>query len=144
MAALVRYEMDELGFDVPDGFVDESVNVLVAASATARNASVVITREPRTDASLPDQVMTILSTAQEKVPGLKVLGHREREVGTVPAYEARSHAVTNKMPTYQRQVYVTWYGTLLSFTVTTPRAQSTYCDSVIERLAASLRLRKKA
>ena len=144
MASLVRYEVDELGFDVPDGFVDESVNILMAASATSKNASLVITREPRTDASLPDQVLTILNTAQDKVPGLRVLGHREREVGTVPAYEARSHAVTNKMPTYQRQVYMTWYGTLLCFTVTTPRAQSTYCDTVIEQLASSLRLRKKA
>lgn len=144
MAAMVRYEVDELSFELPEGFVDESVNILVPASATAKNANIVVTREPRTEDPLGQQVVGILTKAAEKVPGLKVLGHREREVGTVPGYEARSHAITNKVPTYQRQVYLGWYGTLLCFTVSGARAQNAYCDSLIEKLISTLRLKKKA
>jgi hypothetical protein len=144
MTAVVRYEVDELSFELPDGFADESVNILVPTSPAGKNANIVVTREPRTDAPLGQQVVGILNAAAEKVPGLKVLGHREREIGTVPGYEARSHSVTNKVPTYQRQVYVGWYGTLLCFTVSGARAQNAYCDSLIERLIVTLRLRKKA
>lgn len=144
MGGAVRYEVDELSFEIPDGFADESVNILIPTSPTAKNANIVVTREPRTEAPLGEQVVGLLTAAAGKVPGLKVLGHREREVGTVPGYEARSHAVTNKVPTYQRQIYLGWYGTLLCFTVSTPRAQSAHCDSLIERLVSTLRLRKKA
>ncbi|MBL9021527.1 MAG: DcrB-related protein [Myxococcales bacterium] len=144
MPSMVRYEVDELSFELPDGFADESVNILIPTSPTGRNANIVVTREPRTEAPLGQQVVGILTAAGEKVQGLKVLGHREREVGTVPGYEARSHSMTNKVPTYQRQVYLSWYGTLLCFTVSGARAQNAFCDSLIEKLISTLRLKKKA
>ncbi len=144
MTANVRYDVDELSFEVPDGFVDQSTNLLIPTSPAGKNANIIITREPRTDATLAQQVVGSLTAAAEKVPGLRVLGHREREVGTVPAYEARTHSVLNKVPTYQRQLYFSWYGTLLAVTVSTARGQSAYCDTLIEKLASTFRLRKKA
>jgi hypothetical protein len=142
--ATARYEVDELSFDVPEGYVDESVNVFLASSPAMKSANILVTRESRTTAPLAQQVAAILKDVQAKMPVLKVLGHRERDVNTVPAYEARAHAVSsNKVPTYQRQLYVSWYGTLLTFIVSMPRAQTRECDTLLEQVAASLRLKKK-
>lgn len=143
MATTTRYEVDELSFEVPEGFIDETVNMFIPGSPAMKNASIVVTREPRKDGTLGQQAASILKTVQAKAPALKVLGHREREVNSVPAYEVRAHTVANQLPMYQRQIYLSWYGTLLTFIVSTPRGSSRECDAILEQLATSLRLKKK-
>jgi hypothetical protein len=139
-----RYDVDELSFEVPEGYVDESVNVFLSPAAAGHDVNVVVTREPRTGDPLARQVASILQTARGKVPALKILGHRECALGTVPGYEARAHGMSNKKPIYQRQIYAAWYDTLVCFTVTAGRAQSAHCESIVEQVKGSLRLRKRS
>jgi hypothetical protein len=145
MVATSRYEVDELGFDVPEGFVDESMNAFFPIDPDSAGLSVVITREPRSAGTLGEQAVAILKSAEGKIPTLRLLGHRERTLQLVPAYEARTHVAGPKgAPSYQRQLFVSWYGTLLTFVVTTPRARSHECDAILEQIAASLRLKRRA
>ena len=144
MAALTRYEVDEVSFEIPDDYVDESINVLMTASATASPISVVVTREPRTSDPLSQQVVSILKRAQDKVPRLKLLGHRPCDVGSTSGYEARTHGFSHDKPTYQRQIFAGWYGTLLCFTLTAARGGAPKCDAVAVEILESLRLRKRS
>jgi hypothetical protein len=144
MAALTRYQVDEVSFEVPDDYADESINVLMTASASAPLISVVVTREPRSSDPLPQQVVSILKRAEETLPGLRLLGHRPCEVGSTSGYEARAQGFSHKKPTYQRQIYAAWYGTLLCLTLTAPRASAPRCDAVAAEILDSLKLRKRS
>lgn len=139
------YEVDELTFEVPDGYVDKTINVFLPPSAALKGEplNIVLTRDALPEEPLGPQVARMLKDFESKMPGAKVLGHRERSVGALPGREARVHAVHSKVPVYQRQFFVRHYGALLTFIVTSARAQSAKCDAIAERLLGSLRLRKQ-
>lgn len=139
------YEVDEIRFEVPDGYADRSMNLFLPPPATAKAApqSIVITREPRTEGTLAQQTGTLLQKLAEKVPGTKLLGQRDRTIGALPGREARTHGTWNGAPVYQRHFFVAHYQTLLSFVVTSLRSQSGRCDQLAEQLLASLKLRKR-
>ena len=139
---MATFETNELTFEVPDDYIDRSINVFLPSSARDGNSSIIVTREARTEGTLAQQVNGLLDAAAGKVRGLKLIGQRDREVGTVPGREVRLHGQTGRVPTYQRQIYVTHYGRLLAITVSTPRAQSASCDAVMERVLGSLHLAK--
>jgi hypothetical protein len=137
-----RYEVDELSFDVPDGYEDNSMNVFFPSSQAAGSFNITVSRTPRDDKPLAAQAQALLAELQDKLPGTKVLAHRDRLLGTMPGREARVHAKERKVPMYQRLAYVSYYGTLLTFTVTSVRAQSARCDAVAERFFGSLKFKK--
>lgn len=139
------YETDEITFEVPDEYVDRSMNIFVTPPSASRSApmTIVITREPRTDDSAAEQASKLLRDVP-KVIGFKVLGQRDREVGTLPAREARIHGMQKEVPTYARQTFVGYYDVLMSIIVTAPRASSAQCDALAERLLGSMRFKKKS
>lgn len=139
-----RYEVDEFSFDVPDGYEDNSLNIFFPASQSAGAFSITVSRTARDEQPLAAQVQALLGELQQKLPGTKVLAHRERFMGSMPSREARVHAKDHKVPVYQRHAYVSYYGTLVTFTVTSIRAQSARCDALAERLFGSLKFKKIA
>ncbi|EYF02666.1 DcrB-related protein [Chondromyces apiculatus] len=141
---MALYEADEVSFEVPDGYVDRSMNMFISPSQGPRGQpiSVVITRDPRTEETVRDQAIRLLKDVVAALPGGKLLGQRDREVGAQPAREARLQAVQQRVPTYARQTYVGHYGTLLTITVTSPRGAAQQCDAQTERLLGSMRFKK--
>lgn len=139
------YEIDELSFEVPDGYSEQTLNLFHPPSATLKGdpLNILVTRDKRTDEPLNAQVGRLLKDLETRVPGAKVLGQRDRPVGALPGREARVHAVHQKIPVYQRQFFVSYYDTMLAFIVTSTRAQSAKCDAIAERFLTSLRLRKQ-
>jgi len=139
------YEVDELSFEVPDGYVDRSMNVFVPPANMMKGTphNILITREPRSEETVAQQAARLLKELASKMPGTKILGQRDRVIGALPGREARSHGTRNGVPIYQRQFFVGHYGTLLSLIVTSTRAQSAQCDALAERLLASLKLRRR-
>ncbi|MCK6589614.1 MAG: DcrB-related protein [Polyangiaceae bacterium] len=137
------YETDELTFEVPEGYIDRTMNIFVTPPSATKRAplSIVITRDARTAEPVGEQAGKIMKDVP-KVPGFKVLGQRDRAVGSLPAREARIHGETSGVPTYARQTYVGYYDTLISIIVTAPRASSAQCDAVTERLLGSMRFKK--
>ncbi len=139
------YEVDELTFEVPDGYVDRSMNLFVPPAGMMKQSpqNVIVTREPRTEETVGQQASKLMKELSSKVPGVKLLGQRDRMIGALPGREARVHAVRDGVPIYQRYFFVGHYGVLLSFIVTSSRAQSAICDGIAERFMTSLRLRKR-
>jgi hypothetical protein len=139
------YEVDEFSFEVPDGYVDRSMNVFLPREGMtrAKTQNLVITREPRTEETVGQQASKLLKEFAAKIPGVKVLGQRDRPLGALAGREARAHAVQDGAPIYQRYFFVGHYGTLLSVIATSARAQSAQCDATVDRLLSSLRLKKR-
>lgn len=138
---MATYHTDELSFEVPDGFVDRSVTVLAPEGEPA--ISLVITREPRAEGPLEAQVSQATRAMVEQVPSTKVTGQREREVGGLRAREVRAQCMVNKVATYARQVFVGYYGTLLTMTLTVKRPHQALCDRAAEGILSSVRFRKR-
>jgi hypothetical protein len=139
------YHTNEFSFEVPDGFVDHSINIFMTPPASSRHApfNIIVTRDVRSeDATVSQQAATILK-AVAAVPGAKVLGQRDRTVGTLAAREARLHGIQQRIPTYARQVFVGHYTTLVTITVSSQRAQSAACDALAERFLGTVRFRKQ-
>lgn len=138
------YEVDEITFEVPDGYRDRSVNLFLPPPAGAQDApqTIVITREPRTEETVGQQASRLLRELAAKYPDTTVLGQRDRTIGALPGREARSHVTWSGVPLYQRNFFVGHQGTLLSFIVASARARSALTDEIAEKLLASLRLRR--
>lgn len=138
------YEVDEFTFEVPDGYVDRSLNLFMPpGGARGRTQNLVVTREPRTEETVGQQASKLLKEFSQKLPGVKILAQRDRPLGALPGREARAHAVEEGHPVYQRYFFVGHYGTLISVIATSARAQSTQCDAIVERFLSSLRLKKR-
>ena len=138
------YEADEISFEVPDGYIDRTVNLFMTRPDGPRTVpmSIVITRDPRTEEPVREQAMKLLKQVAAQVTNVKILGQRDRQVGALAAREARLHGMQNNVPTYTRQTYVGYYRTMLSITVTTPRGSAAQCDALTERLLDGMRFKK--
>lgn len=138
---MVMYVTDEVVFEVPDGFVDESMTML---TSTRQNQpmSIVVSREP-VKKPLQEHVTDQLATIQTVAPNTRVLGVRDREVGMLPAREAKLATFASKQPLYVRQTYVDYYGTYLSFSVSSQRPHQQLCDATAERLLGGTKFRKR-
>lgn len=136
------FTTDELRFEVPDGFVDRTMNVLGSADAKKPPVSLTVSREARTEEMLEAQVVKSLNELKERL-GMKIVGRRERQAGAVECWEGRTQTIQNKIPIYSRMLFVPHYGRLITFNVTSQRSASELCDRIADRLAESLRLRKR-
>lgn len=136
------YEIDELSFDVPEGYEDKSLNVFVPASQAGGPFSITVSRTPRSEDPLAVQVQSMLDEMEDKLPRTRVVAQRERLVGNMPGREARVHTADDKLAVYQRLAFVNYYGTLLMFTVSSTRAMSNRCDGIAERLVQNIKFKK--
>lgn len=145
MNEMAIYEVDEIRFELPDGYADRSMNLFLEPPETAKGLpkTLVVTRERRTEETLSQQTAGLLRSLAEASPGTRVLGQRDRVIGALPGREARSHGTWSGKPLYQRHLFVGHYQSLLSFIVTSARAESARCDEVAEQVIASLKLRRR-
>lgn len=139
---MATYRVNELRFDVPDGYQDRTVNVFVRPGERS-SLAVTVAREPRTERPLAEQA-TESARKLTEITGLQVRGERAREIGALPGHEIRLEGQVNGTATYQRQMHVDWFGTILLVAVTSPRLRRDECDRVADGLAQhGLRFRKR-
>ncbi len=138
---MATYITDEVVFELPDGFVDRSITVVSSAKG-AQPLSIVVTRDKREEI-LEKQVQNQVDAIKTAAPNTKVVGSCSREVGNLPAREVKMTTVAGKQPLYIRQTWVSYYETLLSFSVTSLRAHQAICDSTADRLLDGMKFRKK-
>ena len=138
---MATYVTEEIAFDLPDGYVDES-NTMLSSTKAGHPMSIVVTREPLTK-PVEEHVKEAVQGIQKTAPMTRVLGQRDRDVGPLPGREVRFSTVASKQPLYIRQAYVPYYGTLLTFTVSSLRTQQPFCDSIAEKLVDGVQFRKR-
>ncbi len=136
------YNVEEMSFEVPEGYTDRTLNMFYPASQGGGAMSITVAREARTDEALPVQVGKFLKAFEKFMQSCKVVGQRETVVGNLGAREVKVHGTQNKQPIYQRQAHVSWFGTMLTFFVTSPRGSAQKCDAVADAILASVRFRK--
>jgi len=136
------YTTDEITFEVPDGFADRSVTVL-ASKDVNHPMSLVINRDAL-EGPVEKHVAEAVEGIKKIAPATKILGQRDREVGSLPAREIRFSTATAKRPIYVRQAYVPYYDTLLSFSFSAGRTQQPRCDALADRLLEGARFRRRA
>jgi hypothetical protein len=136
------FQVDELSFALPCGFVDQTLNAFVPRDEQHPRSSMTVAREPRSKAPLIEQADGVLHALTTTLPHVKVLGRRSRNLGGLPAYEARLELRQNNLPIHQRLAFVGYYDTLLVFTVNSRQGRDA-CDQLAERWFDSLRFRKR-
>lgn len=138
---MATYVTEEITFDLPDGFVDES-NTMLSSTKAGHPMSIVVSRSPLTK-SVEEHVSETIKAIQKTAPVTRVLGQRDREIGHLPGREVRFSTVASKQPLYIRQAYVPYYDTLLTFTVSSLRTQQPFADSIAEKLVDGVQFRKR-
>lgn len=136
---MITYRTDELSFDLPEGFLDNSVHVFSKAN---EGISVTIARARSGEASIEDLATGALAQLSKVVPGLRVREQRDSEIGHLPAFEARVEGVVGKDPIYQRQAHVDWFGTHLLVSVTAAQRNVGQCNDIADAVLSSFRFRK--
>jgi hypothetical protein len=139
---MATYLTDEVTFDLPDGFTDRSLTILSSNKPT-NPMSIVVSRDPREEKTLEAQVAGQLTMIQEAAPHTKVLGVRDRQVGNLPAREAKMTTIAGRQPLYVRQTWVSYYDIILSFSVTALRNHQQVCDANADRLLSNVKFRKR-
>jgi len=138
---MTTYISDEVTFEIPDGFADQSMTML-SSTKPSGGLNVVVSREP-TLAPLQEHVTRQVAVIQKIAPQTKVLGVRDRDIGSLPGREAKLATFAGKQPIYVRQAYVDYYGTMLSFSVTSQRTHQLMCDAAAERLLTGVKFRRR-
>jgi hypothetical protein len=138
---MALYVTDEIVFEVPDGFVDRSLTILASTKAS-HAMSLTIDRNPA-EGPLEDQVTAKVDTIKKVAPTTKVLGVRQREVGHLPAREVKMVTTAGRQQLYVRQTYVSYYGTLLSISLSSQRMHQQLCDAAAERLVNNVKFRRR-
>lgn len=72
---MTLYRLQEADLDIPDNWQDQSINIFkLPAVGTAKEASFVISRDPsQGDALFADYIETQLSSAEQQLPGFKLI-----------------------------------------------------------------------
>lgn len=136
------YHTDEVSFELPEGYVDHSMNVL-RPPADVTGFSLVVTRQSLEGNEVAPFVSEILKGLGAKWPGFKILGQRERKVGPIVGREARVRWAPKGQPIYQHQVYVPYYGVALIFTASCSFRFATQCESHLNQVLATVKLRRQ-
>jgi hypothetical protein len=137
------YHTDELLFDVPDEWVDRTMNLFVSAPGDRVPFNIVITRDKFSGEELGPFVLQRLKEIVKKLPRAAVLGQRERRVGPLSAREARIQWPIQGGTMYQHQVYVAYYDEVLTFTASCIVKLGAQCDAYLEQVLSSIKFRKQ-
>jgi len=139
---MITYRVDELSFDLPEGFADRTLNVFFSPGPHTGILSLTIAREPVNDSALGERVDHALAAMKEALPSLRVVDRRVAVIGYLPAVETKIQATQDRVPVYQRQAFIEWFDRLLLVSITSTRQKSPQCDALAEKITASLRFRK--
>src|SRR5262245_43607622 len=103
----VRFHTQEVNFEIPAQWQDQTVNIFTSAAEVFNNLSLVITREkaPK-DESLADFAQRHLQQLAKKMPQFTVRHARAAEVARSSAFDAEFTWRSDRGVIHQRQVYV--------------------------------------
>ncbi|AKT38536.1 DcrB-related protein [Chondromyces crocatus] len=137
------YHTDELIFDMPDEWADKSMNIFVSSAGERIPFNIVITRDSLKGEEFGPFVLQRLREIAKKLGKLRVLGQRERMVGPLRGREARMQWPVQGGTMYQHQVYVAYYGEVLTFTASSIIKLATQCDAYLEQILSNIKFRKQ-
>jgi hypothetical protein len=139
---MTMFHTDEVSFELPEGWVDRSINLFVPP-ANPSGFSFVMSRQELAGQGLAPFVASALATLAKEWPRFVVLGQRDRMVGPLQGREARVKWAPKGQPYYQHQVYAPYYGTALIFTATTPFRFASQCESLLDQALAAVKFRRQ-
>ncbi|MRG92979.1 DcrB-related protein [Polyangium spumosum] len=137
------YHTDELIFDVPDEWSDRSMNIFVSTPGERVPFNIVITRDKLEGDEVAPFVLGKLKELGKQIPKLKVLGQRARTVGPLVGLEARLQWPVHGGTMYQHQVYLPYYGEVLTFTASSLVKLAPQCDAYLEQVLSGIKFRKR-
>jgi hypothetical protein len=138
------FYMNEAMFDLPDaGFVDRTVTYL--SGLTPRGASVVLLVERRphpANKSLRQIAAEHGRESMQKLFGYTVLFEREVEVASHPALDVGVRwRADDGEPIYTRRAHLSLGSTWLMIVGEAPSTERELCDTYVDHVVASLRIR---
>lgn len=111
------YRINEGSLELPEGYVDQTLNVFPNSSAVPADFSVVVSRDaPLAGESLQAYFERQMKQLPNSLPGLKVLRRGEMTVGGRPAMEVEYTWVSKGMKMHQRQATLMVGGRVLNVT----------------------------
>ena len=111
------YRINEGSFELPDGYVDQTLNVFPNSSAVPADFSVVVSRDtPLVGENLQAYFERQMKQLPSSLPGLKVLRRGELTLGGQRAMEVEYTWVSKGMKMHQRQATLLVGGTVLNVT----------------------------
>lgn len=138
------YHTDEIVFDVPDDWIDRSMNIFVSSAGDQAPFNVVITRDKLGDLELRAFVIQKLKDFSKHIPRFNMLGQRQRAVGPLQGLEARLQwPVQGGGTMYQHQIYVAYYGEILIFTASSMLKLAAQCDTYLEQILSNIKFRRQ-
>jgi len=137
------YHTDELLFDLPDEWTDRTMNIFVSAPGDRVPFNIVITRDKLEGEELGPFVIARLKQVAKELHKLSILGQRERKIGPLPGREARMQWPIKGGMMYQHQVYVAYYGEVLTFTASSLLKLATQCDAYLEQVLSNIKFRRQ-
>jgi hypothetical protein len=139
---MATYHIDEAEFEIPEGWIDQSINIFAAGTTPPLPLSLVISR----DRWPPEQ--DFATTADAKLAELKsrlkqfrLLEKRQLTVAGVLALETEFTWRADQGPMHQRQIFVPAQGVVLVITATAPVKIAEEQREEIERLLSTFRLK---
>ncbi|EYF08795.1 Hypothetical protein CAP_2656 [Chondromyces apiculatus DSM 436] len=136
------YYMNEAAFDLPEGFVDRTVNYLEGRSPQGTPVALLVQREPFPEGKTLRQATTAhVNDAKKRLRAYTVLFEREVQVSEVPAIDLGVRWRDEKGMVYTRQVHLVLDRTHTIVAGETPFEEREYCDTYVDHVLASLRLR---
>lgn len=111
------YRIHEGSLELPDGYVDQTLNVFPNSSAVPADFSVVVSRDaPLAGENLQSYFERQMKQLPNTLPGLKVLRRGQTTVGDQPAMEVEYTWVSKGMKMHQRQATLMVGGRILNVT----------------------------
>jgi hypothetical protein len=126
---------------IPEGWEDKTVNVFLKELPSGENANIVITRDALTE-PLDQYVARTLRGLSQTLPRFSLLARRERAVGPLTGHELVLRWTREGAPIHQQQVYVEYFGKILTFTLTAPLASADEGRRAFDEVLDEVKLRK--
>ncbi len=137
-----RYRMNEASFEIPSGFRDNTVHVLVEGDVLPSNFSLVVNRDRLGEREeLVDFVERQIARLAASVSDFRIIDRAQRPVASAIALEVEFVWAADQGRMCQRQVFVPHDGAVLILTATTLDAftdtQRHHLDALLASFAFS-------
>lgn len=138
---MTQYHIAEGLLTVPEDWDDKTVNVFMKALPSGENASIVVTRDTLSE-PLEQYVGRTLRGLSQTLPRFSLLARHERAVGPLTGHELVLRWTREGSVIHQQQVYVEYFGRVLTFTLTAPLAGAEEAKRVFGEVLDEVKLRK--
>jgi hypothetical protein len=139
---MAEYHFDEGVIDLPSPWVDQTIQAITIPLDEGAKLGVTVSREDVSlSASLDALVDRAIADQQKKLAGFELVSRADSTAGGEPSVDLVVKWRHANAPIYQHQIFLKSFGKLLVFTGTTLWKHRGHCESVVHRIAESLRLR---